>query len=290
MNARDFDLYEAILQRRSTRRYDPTPLDDEHLAAVQRLVAEARPLVPGNAWGCRMVRRVKEKDLAVFLGRYGVLVSPSHMLVPYIDGGAHSLMDVGFRMEQVAVQLTRAGFASCFLGALSNEAAVNQRFSLPDGAIVGAALVFGREPEGAGGRVLNAMVRGVAGGTARRPASELFFEGQFTHFAEPPPELAALIEAGRWAPSARNVQPWRFGRVDDKLRVYVVRHSWRYGQKQDYRWFDVGACLGNMHLAALAHGQWLAIDLSEAGREIGPDAQGFEIAASVRIAAAARGG
>jgi len=286
MSDRDSELYQAILQRRSTRRYDPRPLDDGLVDRIARLAPEARPLAEGNAFDCRLVRRAEKEDLSAFLGMYGALVSVPHLLVPHIVGGRHALMDLGFRMEQVAVRLTAMGLASCFIGALSSVEGVNRRFGLPGDAVVGAALAVGRAPENPGSKAVNAIVRGVAGGTGRRPMDALCFDAEPAAAGDPPPAWDAVLEAGRWAPSARNVQPWRFVHAGDLLDVAVLRRARRYGHQQAYRWFDAGACLGNMHLAAMSAGRWLAIDLGEAGRALALGDQDLELAATVRLAAA----
>jgi nitroreductase len=286
VSARDSELYQAILKRRSTRRYDPRPLDDRLLDEVVQLASEARPLVEGNTFGYRLVRRVEKEDLGAFLGMYGALVSVPHLLVPHIVGGRHALTDLGFRMEQVAVRITAMGLASCFIGALSSVEAVNRRFGLVKDAAVGAALVVGRAPKRLGSKAVNAIVRGAAGGTGRRAMDTLCFDAEREAAGDPPPAWDAVLEAGRWAPSARNVQPWRFLREGHLLHVAVVQRAWRYGHQQAYRWFDVGACLGNMHLAAISLGRWLAIDLAEDGRALAWGDQDLELAATVRLAAA----
>lgn len=99
-------------------------------------------------------------------------------------------------------------------------------------------------------------------------------------------ELTAVLEAGRWAPSGLNNQPWRFVIVEsqakkDQLATYtrygrVVRgaavcvavfmdKSKSYHQLKDAQ--GVGACLQNMLLAAHALGLgavWLGEILAQA--------------------------
>ena len=291
MSLADPALYDAILQRHSTRRYDAMPLDAAQLDAAVALAGEARPLVADNDVGWHLVERVEEQDVAAFLGRYGRLIALPHMLVPHVMSGEHALLDLGFRSEQVAVYLERMGIATCFLGALTDEPRVARRFGLDEGARIGAALVLGRDPDAAGRRAVNALFRRAAGGTGRLPLEQLCYD-QDGRPATPPARWESLFEAARWAPSARNAQPWRFQLVGATLgmpaaRVCTVRQHRRYGGMQDYRWFDVGACLANLHLAAQAEGRWLEIDLSQSGREVALGDEAYDIAASVRYAAAA---
>ena len=85
--------------------------------------------------------------------------------------------------------------------------------------------------------------------------------------------LNAILEAGRWAPSGNNNQPWRFCVVRDpemrpswppspasrgakeRPRAYLHLHSppFMYNDTKDHQ--AVGACLQNMLL--MAHGQGL---------------------------------
>jgi len=286
MTLADPTLYQAILERHSTRSYDREPLDAAQLDDAVALARAARPLVAENEVGWHLVRRVEEQDVAAFLGRYGKLIALPHMLVPHLRSGQHPLLDLGFRSEQVAVHLERLGIANCFLGALTDEPRVARRFGLEEGARIGAALVFGRDPDAVGRRAVNALFRRAAGGTGRLPLVQLCYD-QDGRLAAPPARWEPLLEAARWAPSARNAQPWRFQLVGATLRVCTVRQHRRYGGMQDYRWFDVGACLGNLHLAAQAEGRWLEIDLSQAGREVNLGDEAYDIAAAVRYAAVA---
>ncbi len=95
-------------------------------------------------------------------------------------------------------------------------------------------------------------------------------------FEERPVEpelLERILEAGRWAPSGRNNQPWRFVVVQDRelkkriasftkygmvieaapviIPVFIHRPS-MYSEVKDYQ--SVGACLQNMLLMAHAQG------------------------------------
>lgn len=93
------NTYQAILSRRSVRRYDRTPLDGATLARVEEIASQVRPLVPSNRFEV-LVRDVGPgEDLVATLGAYGRLVSPPHYLVPFITGQKHLLADLGCRVE-----------------------------------------------------------------------------------------------------------------------------------------------------------------------------------------------
>ena len=244
------NLYQAILNRRSIRRYDKTPLDKETLAQVDHITDQARPLVEDNR--CRVMRRdvVDGEDLTVAIGGYGHVVSPPHYLVPYIVGDTRPLVDLGYRMEQMAVRLARIGIGSCFIGTLERESNLRVRFRLPREAHTAAILLFGRPVQNLGGRAVNAVIRRATGGANRLPLEEIFFDTDFDHPAKPPAKLKKIVQAARQAPSALNTQPWRILWRDGALYLYVRRDHPNY-EKEDprYRYVDGGNCMANITLA-----------------------------------------
>jgi len=263
------ELHQAILARRSVRRYDETPLDEAILDQVREIATAAQPLVPENRFTVLLRDVAEGENLGETLGAYGRFVSPPHYLVPYIVGARHPLMDLGYRVEQIAVRLAMLGIGTCYIGALPREDTVRARFSLPAEARIGAFLIFGRPSTALGGRAFNATMRRVFGATNKLPADRIFFQDTFDHPAGPPKELVPLIEAGRNAPSAADAQPWRFLWRDGQLYLFVTTNNARYGMTGSslYYWYDGGICMGNVALALEAlgmAGQWVLLDGAEA--------------------------
>jgi nitroreductase len=255
------DLYQAILTRRSVRRYEARRLDAETLAQAQEIASGVKPLVPGNRFEVLMRDVAPGEDLVQTMGGYGRLVSPPHYFVPYAVGERHVLTDLGYRVEQIVVRLTALGIGTCYVGSVGREEAVRALFELPDAARIGAFLSFGYPATGLGGRAVNAMARRAAGATNKLPVERIFFHEAFDQPATPPKELAPLVEAARLAPSAGNAQPWRLlwrdGTLPPRGTLYLfVQRKGRYstGELGAYRFYDGGICMGNMALALEALG------------------------------------
>ncbi len=260
------DLYQAILNRHSTRRYRDEPLDKDALAMIDDIIRHAQPLVPENRF--RVMRRdvVSGEDLIAAMGGYGRILSPPHYLVAYAMGDRMPLVDLGYRMEQIAVQMVQLGISVCFIGSMGREDNVRVRFRLARGGRTGAFLIFGRAAETATGRTINAVIRRTSGGAKKLSVQEIFFDGSFDRPGTPPKHLAKVIEAGRHAPSANNVQPWRFLWHDEALYLFLKKQNARYGSKpvlQEYRHFDAGTCMANMMMAIEVlglSGRWSWLD------------------------------
>jgi len=265
------------MQRRSVRRYRDQPLGKEMLSEVDAIVEDVNPLIPANRF--RVMRRdvVTGEDLIAAMGGYGRILSPPHYLVGYMIGADHPLVDLGFRMEQIAVKLTQLGVSTCFIGSLGRTSNVRVRFRLSRDAEMGAFLIFGYPTENIAGRTINAVIRRAAGATRKLPAEEIFYDGTFDNPTTPPQTVTTLIEAARSAPSADNAQPWRFLLRDDVLTLFVRRANPRYGSKpvmQRYRYFDGGVCMSNVSMALEAleqEGSWVLLDPSSPGIPSHPD-------------------
>lgn len=252
----DEELYDAIMERRSVRRYDDESLSEDTLDRVREIASDTISLIPENVF-CVFLRDYTPGDEGwVLRSAYGRFMTPPHVMVPYVVGTRYPLTDLGYRVEQIVVRLTSLEIGTCYIGALGAEDGLRSRFDLPEGARIGATVFFGRPASGIGG-TLDAVARTLARGRKRRPVEELFFDGDFDHPATPPPAFDTLIEAGRWAPSAVNVQPWRFLWHEGRLMLFVTTGRLKYlgGERSQYPLYDGGICMANISLAMEALGK-----------------------------------
>ena len=251
---RDPALYQAILARQSVRRYERRPLDAETQARVRGAADAARPLDPDIPFEILWRDVDAPQDLAAILGPYGRIVTPPHFLVPAARGGARALVELGYRVEQIAVRLAGMGVGSCYLGSLSREDEMRDQFGLAGDARVAAALIYGSPARGWGGRAINALIHRAAGAANKLPVERFFYTDTLEQPGPALSELAPLLEAARAAPSAVNAQPWRLLWRDGALTLFVQRRNARYGSGPGalYRYHDGGCCMANLSLALAA--------------------------------------
>ena len=271
------DLYQAILARHSVRRYDSRPLDGDTLTLVRSVVEAVKPLEPANHFEAPTRNLAFDDDYVRVAGAYGRIFGAPHCLVPYVVGEVHPLVDLGYRVEQIAVGLARLAIGSCYLGTIRREGVVRSRFGLSAAARIGALLVFGYPATDLGSRALNAVTSFAVGATNKLAPERLFFRDTFDHPAVPPEEWAPIIEAARSAPSAANAQPWRLLWHEGALYVFVRRDNPRYGlgSASEYRLYDGGICMGNIGLAMEALGRpvrWQLLSDSDPGVPAHPSA------------------
>ena len=251
------DLYQAIINRHSVRRYRDTPLSKANLSNIDDIISRVTPLIPQNRFVVMRRDALSGEDLITAMGGYGRVLKPPHFLISYIAGDQYPLVDLGYRMEQIAIQMVQLGISMCFIGSLGREADLRIRFRLLRDARTAAFLIFGYPAETVTGRTINAFLRRRQRSNIKLAADRIFYNETFEYTQAPPEHLSKLIEAGRLAPSANNAQPWRFLWHDQHLFLYIREENTRYGNKtihQQYRFFDAGTCMANITMAMKALG------------------------------------
>ncbi len=280
------DLYQAMMNWSSVRRYDQRPLPQQTLDKIQAEVQNVAALIPPNQFVLPVRDVVTGDDLVAALGAYGRVLSPTHFMVPYIIGRSHLLMDLGYRTHQIVVKMSSKGIGCCYIGSLGRETTLRARFVLRRQARIGAVVIFGRPAAAVTGRTINTAMRRAMGSNKRLPLDQIFFQNNFRRATVPPKNLKPLLEAARRAPSGHNVQPCRFLWRRKTLYLFVNKDNPKYGKgiKQDYRFFDAGVCMANMTLTLKAMGltpAWTLVKDSPQGIPDHPD--GLEPLASVQI-------
>jgi nitroreductase len=150
--------------------------------------------------------------------------------------------------------------------------------------VIGTFLIFGKPSKSLGGKAVNTFIHSIAGADNKLPVEKIFFLENFDNPGTPPEEISMLVEAARRSPSAVNVQPWRLLWRDGQLYLFMKRNNKRYGNSQDYRFYDSGICIGNITLAMEAlsmNGSWRLYNGDEPAIPEHPD--DLEALASLRI-------
>ena len=260
-------LYQTLINRRSIRRFAPQRLSAADRESVTCIIGEIVPLLPQYDLDIHLRDIGNQRDLVSLLGAYGRLVSPPHVLLPISPDMPLSLVDQGYRMQQVVIRLYQRGIGSCYLGTLKHLETIRSHFNLPENTITGALLVFGYPAQSLTGKTFNKVFRSAMGSNRRLPMENLFFTDTFENPSQPPEQFKQLIEAGRFAPSAVNAQPWRFLLSGRTLFLYMTRDNKKYSVSgKNYAFFDSGICMANINLAMQApniQGHWQLIDDSE---------------------------
>ena len=176
-------MNETIRKRKSVRKYDQSPLDDETLEKVQSQIANVKPLFPDIRFTIEIVRKTK--------GMFNVK-APYYLLFGS-DEKEGAYENIGYIGQQLDLFFSSSGIGSCWLGAAKPKD--KESAALPH--VV--SMAFGKPDE---------PLHRELSGFKRKALSEIS-EG-----------TDERLEAARLAPSAVNAQNWFFSAEEGKIRCY----------------------------------------------------------------------
>lgn len=223
------DVLTAIRQRVSVRSYSGQPADHtllERLLALAGTIDHLTDVPPRIA----LVSGVERTQgiLTTIIGSYGLVQNPPHLLVGVLpQESALSRLDLGYVLEQIVLEATRAGLGTCWITGSYDSQHARDEVGVAKGEVAAAVCALGYPAEGRWGRFHDRTVRRLAGGYRRKPLTEIVFSGYWGQPWTPDdadPGLVDLLECTRLAPSAANRQPWRFIIMPEYV-VLALTHS-----------------------------------------------------------------
>ena len=183
-------LFEEISSRKSTRKYDMTPLAAEVLEEIKAFAENAMPLLPGIRVEYHIIGANKTKGFFA--------VKAPHYLVISSESKAGYLTNAGFMFQQVCLYLSSKGFGSCWVGGVKPAEKVSTDLEHV------MVMAFGNAAED---------IHRAMGEFKRKPLQEIATGAD------------DRLEYARLAPSAINSQPWFFVCENGGIDVYRKKNG-----------------------------------------------------------------
>ena len=218
------EMKDAIVARRSVRTYTGEPLRESVYDGLTAFIAALKPLhddIPVDIELCD--REDFDKDFA----RSYLCRAHNFVVLRSATNARGYLQNVGFIGEQLILWLTHVGLGTCWCG-LVKPNRPPARGELP----YVITIQFGR-PD-------NAPFRRLPEEAPRKKLHEVVLNKISC------PEFLPLLDAGRLAPSALNLQPVRY--YSDQDALYICRTSPPFSNQalDKMQQIDVGAAMANM--------------------------------------------
>lgn len=236
----------GLFERRSVRTYTGERLTAEEAGSLREL----RPHRLGSAGVRHILLEGPPVDqiLKGLVGSYGRIVGAAGLLVFITqERDPGHMAATGYYGQQVLLEATALGLATCWVGGAFRRETAREVLALAEGENILVVSPVGRAAVTAGLRRLHdmSMKLFVPQRGGRKPL-EAVVQGEL------PAEgwLRTALEAGRWAPSSVNLQPWRFAVSGG---VVTVSHE-PTGRSEDPRTLDCGIAMANFAVAARAAG------------------------------------
>lgn len=240
------DTYEAIYYRKSVRKYSKEKLSDDKLDEVREIIDNSDSLYNQLDMTTHLIEEGNkvQEVISGIVGSYGKVEAP-HYLVITSEEKEGFLENIGYCLEQVILKLTTMGIATCWIGGNINKDSLAHILDMKDSHRPVIVISFGYAKD------KDNYKRSEKGKAKRKDISELIIDGN------PGSKWSDLLTAAQLAPSAVNMQPWRFDIDADKLHVYAIKRN-RFLKKifkplkhlKLMNNIDVGIALSHIKIAA----------------------------------------
>ncbi|MDR2956998.1 MAG: hypothetical protein LBU61_02300 [Coriobacteriales bacterium] len=210
------DLYNAIFQRKATRKFDMQPLPSEVFSEIESAISGFARLYPEVELEYRFTDKTR--------GMFGI--AAPHYLIISGSGAAFELEAAGFLFQHLDLWLSAKGLGSIWLAGAKDANKDN-----PNDIVT---LAFGRA-QGSPHRSLAEF--------SRKSISEI------SNVADDP-----CIQAVRLAPSGMNSQPWFFKKEADSVSVYEKKPKGPSALIYKLTDFDLGIALCHYAVTAEHNG------------------------------------
>lgn len=210
---------ETIMKRISTRNFLEEELDDKSQELVKHIISLENDSVFGHTFEVQLVdQRFMKKNKVKRIGTYGVITGKPSYLFAGVEDNYQSLVDYGFNLEKMVLDLTENNLQTCWLGGSFSRRTLFKLYKLSNELVIPAVVAVGKKSE------KKSFVQNLMGSNYhnRKSFKELFYLGEAFVPLEPQEagQYFEPLEALRMAPSAMNGQPWRATVKGDKVHFY----------------------------------------------------------------------
>ena len=250
---------DAILVRRSRRRFYNTPLEVEHLEQMNYICGEFHPFQHARAV------LVTESSDKVFKGLIGTFfkVKNAPAFIAFIGnmGSSYVQEQVGYTGEGIILEAQALGLSTCWVGGFFKKSVVQSLIEINNNEKVIAVT-----PVGYAVKKLAFEEKLMTGFGRTHSRKELPMIVTGMDDSKRPEWVNKALDAARLAPSAVNRQPWLFYVEYDGITVLVNSTKQGYGLSKR---LDCGIAMLHIEVAALScgvSGHWQFLEHPDVAR------------------------
>ncbi|MDP4087834.1 MAG: nitroreductase family protein [Bacillota bacterium] len=247
----DIPVSQIIRKRKSVRSYKPVPIDDALKKKLSSYIESLSAPFPSGVRFIIVDSKILMETSDVKLGTYGIIKGASSFIVTATDNEEINLLALGYELEKVILYATSLGLGTCWLGGTFKKSEFAKAIKLTTNEILPIVSPVGQPSENR--RIVDSIMRSIAGSNNRLQWEKLFFDGTFS---KPLSEIDADIyreplEMVRLAPSASNKQPWRIVKEKNTIHIYM-NHAKGYSKALgfDMQKIDIGIAMCHFELSA----------------------------------------
>ncbi len=208
-------LYESIFHRHSVRSYHESPLPEPELSEIKGFLDDRPRFYPAIPSEVTLVEDGAglQRNISGIIADYGKVRSPHYLVISSEEEDGH-LVDIGYSLEYLVLQLTRMGVGTCWIGKGFKGKGLREFVDLPSAQEARALIAFGPPgPDEELARIEEPHRKELGHFLPHKRESQLDEKER------------KLIDGLRRAPSALNGQPWRVSLEGETVRLFIELRS-----------------------------------------------------------------
>jgi len=238
------EWYDAIITRRSRRRFDSRPIAPKLLEYISNICTEFRPFKHARSV---LIKEVPEKVFRGIIGPYGKVKGAPAFIAFIGDMSSPNVQEeIGYTGEGIILEATTRQLSTCWVGGFFRPAVVSSMMDIGKEEKILAVTPIGYATEQ---QSLEERIMTGFGLTHRRKSLASLVTG--IKQSEWPAWIKAALEAARLAPSAVNRQAWRFHVESNSLTISVSQSVPEYNISKR---LCCGIAMLHIEVAALVNG------------------------------------
>lgn len=221
------NLYEAMYSRKTVRKFNMKPIEVVTMLNFQRYIKAM--LEEQCCKGCSVEIIDTLTSNKKVKGLFKV-VAPYYFIV-YCENSIKGFYHAGCLAEMLVLYLTSKGIGTCYQGELKIEPVKDEL-----GVCPGIAVAFGYS---------NENIYRESGRAKRLKLNDIIFLKE-----EINTEVEAILKGARLAPSAFNMQPWRFVVYHNRIHLFLKKDPIIIKKFKQVNRVDIGIVLSHLLLGA----------------------------------------
>lgn len=244
--------------RSSVRTFENRDVQEDTMDQLNQAIIDVNEGLSQQAY-FKLIQNKSKGEKAQKLGTYGIIQGARNFIAVITTQDEVDACELGFLIEKVVLIATGLGLGTCWLGGTFDRSSFEDHLSLKDNEKLVILIAFGYKKIKQS--MIESTMRIMAKSNQRKPASELFFDGNI----DKPLDLSVLsdyakvLEMARIAPSASNKQPWRIVKDKEYFHFYCCRTPGYGLMNYDLQRNDVGIAMCHFEHAAMElklNGKW----------------------------------
>jgi nitroreductase len=249
--------YQKILTRKSIRKFRADGIKPNEIRDLEGYISRISSYRLNIHLDYEIREFINKSQIQKAVGIYGKIMSPAYVLIPFLESEDGDLSDLGFLTQHITLKLWEEDIGSCYIGCVHRQNQAKAILGLKDTSRIAAFLFFGKANEDQSPRFYQKISRFFTGSKNRKPLEDLLIDPDSMELIKANSDLEKILNAGRFAPSAVNAQPWRFQIDHEEIRIFSTKRKKGrvFDPDQNYARHDTGICMANMAAAAKTTGK-----------------------------------